>query len=247
MTYPIKLDTLLIELADFCNLNCIMCDMSKEGRIRHGHLNPQFPVHSTKGNFLSFHSFRKIIDSINSSSIKINQLSLFWLGEPMINPDIDLMLDYLNRNMTNIDGWLLHTNANLINDSTLKLLFNSDGNNILHFSIDAYSEEVYNKVRRGGDLNKVISNIQKALDLKEINPKLKLVLQFIIMDENKHEAKDFVDFWSKEFSKRNLPFVVASKYSEHSENTIFLRQEITTKEKQSDADLLHKDVSKDIL
>ncbi len=243
MVYPIKLDTIQIELADFCNLNCIMCDMSIEGRKRHGHLNPEQDIHSQKKQFLSFNTFKKIIDSINNSGIKVGILSLFWLGEPMINPYIDEMLSYLNTHSKNIDGWMIHTNGNVLRDSTVKIMCQSKKENILHFSIDAATEETYNKVRRGGNFKILIKNIRKVLDMK---PNLRLILQFIVMQENYKEAGAFIEFWKKEFEKRNMEYAVACNYSQHKKNTIFLRQEIGRPDKQKELDELHDRVCKEL-
>ena len=245
MTYPIKLDTLLIELADFCNLKCIMCDMSEEGRLRHGHPSPEQSIHGTQGRFLPFSSFRGIIDSINQSELKAGVISLFWLGEPMINSEIGKMLDYLSNHMENIDGWMLHTNGQILNEGTLRLMFESKGNNLLHFSVDAASPEVYGRVRRGGNYQILLENIRKALDLRREYPQsgLKLVLQFIVMEENKHEARPFLDFWGNEFRKRGLKFSIARNYSQHGQNTLFIRQEIATPSLQAKANEMHQAVA----
>ena len=242
MTYPIPLDTMLIELADFCNLQCIMCDMSEEGRRRHGHPNPEKPFHTTQRRFLPFESFKSIIDSINQSDIRIGVLSLFWLGEPLLNPEFNKMLTYLNRNMKNIGGWLLHTNGQILPEETLKLIFESDGNNTLHFSVDAASPELYAKIRKGGNYEKLVANIRKTLDYraKIPRPNLKLMLQFIVMEENKHEAKKFAEFWGKEFEKRGLRYTIARYYSQHWPNTIFFRQEIAVTKLQEKANKLHE-------
>jgi len=244
MSYPIKLDTMLVELADFCNLNCIMCDMSEEGRRRHGHENPEKSFHTTTGSFLPFESFRKLIDSIEASNIKVGLISLFWLGEPMINPDINKMLEYLESNTKNIGGWLLHTNGQVLTNDTAKLLVQKGCKKILHFSIDAASQEVYSRVRRGGNYSLLVENIRKVLDkLKDQpNENLKLILQFIVMQENKQDAKPFVEFWANEFRNRNLEYTLAGKYSQHGKHTIFIRQEIAKTELQESANKLHKEV-----
>jgi wyosine [tRNA(Phe)-imidazoG37] synthetase (radical SAM superfamily) len=243
MPYPIPLDTIQIELADFCNLKCVMCDMSTEGRQRHGHHDPEKDIHSQKKQFLPFESFKKVIDSINDSKIKVGVLSLFWLGEPLINPEINKMLEYLNRSMKNFDGWMIHTNANVMPESTIKLMLESKGKNVLHFSIDAGEKETYEKIRKGGNYETVVENIQKVLDmLKDIKTETRLILQFIILHENFHEAGKFINFWKNEFEKRNIDYTIAKNYDQHKKNTIFLRQEIGRPDDQKELDELHQKV-----
>ncbi len=166
----------------------------------------------------------------------------------MINPDINKMLDYLNKHMKNIDGWMIHTNGQVLSGETLKLIFESKGQNTLHFSIDASSPEVYSKIRRGGNYALLIENIQKTLNFRKKTPSdnLKLVLQFITMEENKQDGKEFIEFWSNEFRKRGLPFSVARNYFQHCQNTIFIRQEIAKPDLQAKANQLHQETADEL-
>ena len=68
------------------------------------------------------------------------------------------------------------------------------------------------------------------------------ILQFIVMEENKSDAELFVSFWTQEFKKRNLDFAIARNYAQHKKNTIFLRQEIATPDKQQAANTLHEEI-----
>jgi wyosine [tRNA(Phe)-imidazoG37] synthetase (radical SAM superfamily) len=248
MAYPIKLDTILIELADFCNLSCIMCDLSEAGRRRHGHNNPEKPFHTTRGKFLPFSAFKKLINSVEASGIQVGILSLFWLGEPMINPEIGRMLEYLETNAKSIGGWLLHTNGQVLTDSTARLLVQKGCFKMLHFSIDAASQEVYSKVRRGGNYALLVKNVRKVLDLVKASPNenFRLILQFIVMEENKQDAESFVVFWKHELESRGLECTVAGSYSQHKKHTIFLRQEIAKTQLQAKADALHREVCKSL-
>lgn len=129
-------------------------------------------------------------------------LKLFWLGEPFLNPSFSDMLSKcadLLREKKNyyID---IHTNAFFMDDELSDILImNSDIIPRITLSLDAYSKDVYRNIRRGGDLDKVITNIENFLKKRERAGKTNpgLIFQFIVMKENFHEAGDFVSFWKK--------------------------------------------------
>lgn len=181
---------ILIEVTDFCNLNCIMCS----------HENIPGP-HSKIQGFMNFETFKKIIDELPAKKVPAGY-KLFWLGEPFLNPDFPKMLSYIYEKLKNRSEYIdIHTNGHFLNNENIELLLNI-GNKLprLTISLDAIHPETYKKIRRGGDLNKVIENVKKLLHERE-RRKLSypgLILQFIIMEENWNEVKEFQDFWINE-------------------------------------------------
>ncbi|MFH1850235.1 MAG: radical SAM protein [archaeon] len=247
---PFKIDTVLIELADHCNLNCIMCDQSAEGNVRHGHKKALNGAHDKTKGFIELGDFRKIIDDINYGTLKYNVLSLFWLGEPLIHPEFPEIINYVNSNRVNFDGWLIHTNGLKLDENVCDILLaRSTDRDTLHISVDAATPETYSNIRKGGDFNRLLQNIETLLRRKSEQAlrSPRLVFQFIVMEENKHEATPFVALMAKLFAKYNLQHVVADEYRDCRENTIFLRKEITVTSKQHEADILHKETSGKLL
>ncbi|MDD2714746.1 MAG: radical SAM protein [Candidatus Wallbacteria bacterium] len=180
---------ILIEVTDFCNLNCVMCS----------HENIPGPHSRAKG-FMSFEQFKKIVDELPEKKVAYGY-KLFWLGEPFLNPDFPAMLSYLYSKIRNRPEYIdLHTNAHFLHADNRKLLLQC-GDKIprLTISLDAIRPETYRKIRRGGELKNAMENVNALLAEREqaglTQPTL--IFQFIIMDENREEALEFQNYWKE--------------------------------------------------
>ena len=131
---------------------------SEEGKKEHGHLDLT-KVHGNEKGFMKVEDVKKLIDDINKGNLHYGVLSLFWLGEPLLHPDFKEIMKYVNSHRKNYSGWLIHTNGlTLSKDVSKVLLKNVTEKDILHFSIDAATKETYDKIRRGGNFNKLKRN-----------------------------------------------------------------------------------------
>jgi len=168
----------IVETSAYCNLKCIMC--------------PHSSLKREKGN-MNLDVFQKIVDEVAS----INPDTTLWLalmGEPLMNPGrLTSMIIYAKRHgltdvRLNTNGLLLTT---LYAESLVSL-----GLDYILVSVDAHQSRTYEKIRAGGDLHKLTKNIECILALRNQNQsKLKIVTQFIIMDENETEVDDFKEYW----------------------------------------------------
>ena len=110
----------------------------------------------------------------------------------------------------------LFTNGTLLNDKNSQIILNSSPTR-LFVSIDAASEEVYDKVRipvnkkiiNSGRLS-LIENIKNFIKLRNLqNKKLPLVrVSFVALEKNVHEVDEFIKKWvnivdSVEIQKEN--------------------------------------------
>jgi MoaA/NifB/PqqE/SkfB family radical SAM enzyme len=85
--------------------------------------------------------------------------------------------------------------AKIMLDKKSKKLLDA-GVNVFDISLDAYSDEIYSKVRVKGDLSKVRPNVLNLIKLiKEGNYDAKLVVSFVEQPLNMHETKQFEEFW----------------------------------------------------
>ena len=70
---------------------------------------------------------------------------------------------------------------------------------MIDVSIDAYSNEIYKKVRVGGDLDVTKKNVLRLLELNdEVGHKTKIIVSFVEQKENSHEIEKFKEFWQKQ-------------------------------------------------
>jgi|ETNmetMinimDraft_20_1059909.scaffolds.fasta_scaffold14624_3 radical SAM protein with 4Fe4S-binding SPASM domain len=199
-----------IESSYFCNLKCPMC------------AREMIETKDMEGT-MSSSLYNKIIREAEKN--KMPSIMLAHEGEPLTNPFIADMVKQASEAGI-MDIWL-HTNANLLTeDMSEKLIRN--GLTKINFSIDAFSEETYNKVRVGGDYNKVIRNIEAFLRIKDQLKKkyIRVRVSFVAMDTNKHEMGGFFEFWKDkvnlicfqdliDFSKFDNKGLAANKHSDY--------------------------------
>jgi sulfatase maturation enzyme AslB (radical SAM superfamily) len=183
-----RIESLLVEWTDRCNLSCIMC------RQKQAMLPP-------KGGFIDPELWKSILSDIRASNLSVKALSPFWYGEPFLHPKALEMLKYafrLNYNQEYdrrleqlerlgnkkllkdflcthpfsnqvFDYMELHTNGELLNEKTIKYLFSKEGARSLGylvFSLDALHDSTYSRIRRGGNFQKTVENLKLCLSLK---------------------------------------------------------------------------------
>lgn len=93
------------------------------------------------------------------------------------------------------DTWIC-TNGTLLDDDRIDLILDSNITR-LTISIDAITKETYKKVR-GGDFDKLMSNISNFLNKRKMRNRRLPVLRvtFVKYNLTEHEEKEFVDHWS---------------------------------------------------
>ncbi len=256
-----QIESLLIEITDRCNLNCIMCKQ-KEAMLS--------TAPAPNAGFMSFELWKSILLDILNSNLKVKAVTPFWYGEPFLhpnalemlrfafelnyNPEYDKLLERMKRmknkkllvdflqtypfNNKVFDYMEIHTNGILLTKKIMDFFFSPVATRSLGylvFSVDAATEQTYNRIRRGGDFKKLIKKIKYALTLKaklirKKENQLKktvrpvIVIQFIVMKENYREAEEFVDYWKAYMDSLGIPCQINAGYEPpFLKDTIFLR------------------------
>ncbi len=186
-----------IELTDHCNLSCIHCiqTLRKE------------KIHNKEKTFLAFNNWKKILNDLKLFNEPINIIP-FWAGEPMLHPRFNEFIRYAfeqNNNNSSFNYFNININGTLLDKKTTQNILCCAGLSNqkkgtferIHFSLDAVTPETFKKIK-GVDLyNQTIQNI--VYFIKERNRKKldypKISVALIVMDENKHEAEKFLNFW----------------------------------------------------
>ncbi len=192
---------LSIEINSTCNLKCIMCNRGNYDKINLGPMDIDM--------------FKFIIKNIERNLFYFDSIQLFFNGEPLLHPYFDKLIDFLReKNVNNqlFRNVIIDTNGQFltprISQKIIKL-----GRVSITFSLDAFSKTTYDKIRRGGDFERVISNIKFFLknQVKVYNHhSLFSKLQFIIMEENQHEVSQFARFWSEYLHSLKVDFSVVN-------------------------------------
>lgn len=164
-----------------CNLNCPGCEVGIAG--------PAVEIKKVKqpgSRMMNFETFKKCIEPLKEY---LFQISLYDEGEPLLNPELELMIAYVRK--LNISSCV---SSNLSLRLTEQKITNiiSSGLDHLVVAIDGTTHEIYEKYRKGGSLELVLSNIKRFVEIKNKlkNKNLLIDMQFIIFDHNKHQIED---------------------------------------------------------
>lgn len=167
--YPFSLTT---EPTNLCNLACPECPT--------GNKTSNIP----KGK-MPFDIYKDLIDDLKPYVI---YQMLYFQGEPFLNPEIYKMIKYSeSKNIYTT----LSTNGHFINKENAREIIKSGLKEII-ISLDGATQEVYEKYRVGGNLNKVLNGIKNLVESKkEFNSKhLKIKVQFLVFKHNEHQINE---------------------------------------------------------
>jgi radical SAM protein with 4Fe4S-binding SPASM domain len=134
--------------------------------------------------------FEKIILQTKEYS---NFIWLHHMGEPLLDVNIDKKINFCKKHNIRVG---ISTNGTLLDEKNSRKLLNTDLDQIL-ISIDGAVKETYEKIRRNGDFEKTVSNIETFLRLKKKLKKKKpsITLQIILMKETEEEINQFIKKW----------------------------------------------------
>jgi len=182
LDYPM---TVVLELVNRCDLECVMCYQG-------------FRNDSEK-----FTVDEKILEKI-FKDFKKNQLSALMLtaSEPLLYKNIGKVLKKAEE--AEIMDTFLFTNGSLLNNKNSEMILNSCITRMF-VSIDAATEETYNKVRvpvgkkrlEENRLEILESKIKNFINLRNsMKKKLPLTrVSFVALEENQHEVEEFKKKW----------------------------------------------------
>ena len=174
-----------IEISSLCNLACVHCPPQNKDFKEH---------HRQKGN-MEIPLFDKVMDEIDQYGPR--HIALHKDGEPLLHPQTRDILRRVKKNQNHTV--YLTTNAHRLTPEIGKSILENQIN-VINFSIGAYSEEFYKKVR-GRGFDRVMKNIHGFLDMVKTSSWKPIILVQIInlpeYDEMPDEIKNFKKYWSK--------------------------------------------------
>lgn len=158
--------------------------------------------------------FRKILDRLSPD---LFYLTLYFQGEPMLNPHFSEMLTMArNQNIFVATS----TNGHYLDDKNIDSIIKS-GLNHLIISLDGLDQQTYEKYRVNGDLPTVTEGIKRLVAAKKaMNSKAPFIeLQFIVMRHNEQQMQQMREF-AKLSGVDQLSFKTAQVYNFDDESTI---------------------------
>ena len=176
-------EVILIDNCNSCNLRCSMCDHQNIRKYR-------------KLQLMDMGVYRKIIDEIALEKPHARVWGIFF-GEPFLCRDIAERIHYAKvQGLTDV---VLNSNGTLLTAEKARAVINA-GLDALYVGIDAATQEVYEKIRVGGDFHTAVKNVLQYRDLlaRYGKPHQQLFVQYVVSDLNAHEVERFKLFWAQE-------------------------------------------------
>ena len=184
-----------IDISNVCNLKCPLCH-------RNDHGEEAYTLNTSIN--LGVNDFKRLLEVFpNLERIYLG----FLICEPTLNPNFIDIVRFLKENNKAIT---LSTNGNTFagDSNKCKNFWNTflnllDKNDKIIWPVDGFTEEVYQKYRRGGYLFKVLKNLDRATT---INPSIDHTIQTIIFQHNKQQINELYEEFKEMYNFRfNLP------------------------------------------
>ena len=178
--FPLQI---VVDVTELCNLACAHC------------LHAEFVKHPK---YAARHMSAAIHDKLVAEAARdgkglLRYLRYTAMGEPLLHPEIFSFLAKAKRDSGTAVA--LTTNGTLLSGDVIERLLDT-GVDIVDISIDAFSPDAYQAVRRGGDRDATYKKVLAFLAAREQRRGgTKIVTTFIEQPLNQGEADDFRRFW----------------------------------------------------
>ncbi len=167
-----------VEVSAECNLQCSMC---------------HYPMMRRPKGRMPFPLWRKCADEIARVSPD-TECWFSFCGEPLLEPELLFrMLGY--GESVGLRSLNVNTNGTPLTRDLAGPLLDS-GADLIVIGIDGFSADVYERVRIGANRDEVYANVEHLLRVRHgrgHGPEVQV--QFIEMEENRHEMEPFVAYW----------------------------------------------------
>ena len=138
-----------IEPTSRCNSQCTTCEHKNMKRVKQD---------------MSMELYKKIINECAQYKNLITNLSLSFMGEPLLDKNIFKKIKMAKER--GIKSVSFISNASLLTEEKAKYLIDS-GIDVITFSVDGATKESYKKIRIGLNYEQVVGNIKRFVELKK--------------------------------------------------------------------------------
>jgi MoaA/NifB/PqqE/SkfB family radical SAM enzyme len=169
-----------IDISPLCNLRCTACVHADPN----GNPTLEKQVFEPKHK-MTVEQFQRIVDQIGG---KATSVSLYYLGDPMVHPDLDRMC-----RIAADAGLQVHISSNFsfgLKDERIRSIVTS-GLSHLTVCIDGLTQDKYQRTRVGGNIGRVVNNLRRVSEVrKELGQKYPLIeVQYIMFQHNLDEVE----------------------------------------------------------
>jgi MoaA/NifB/PqqE/SkfB family radical SAM enzyme len=183
-TYKIKQwekfpSQIAVESTSRCNSQCIICEHKDMKRAKQD---------------MPMELYEKIINECSQYKNLINNLSLSFMGESLLDENIFKKIKMARERGIKRVSFIC--NGSLLTEEKAKYLIDF-GIDVITFSIDGATKESYEKIRIGLNYEQVVGNIKKFIELKKIlkSKKPTISVDMVQTKFNETEAELFKRQW----------------------------------------------------
>ena len=164
-----------VEITTYCGARCVMCPRHKY----------RFPCeHMEMG------LFKSVVDQ--AVELDVLSLNTCGFGDVFMDPDLEEKFSYVKSKYPSVKIFVSST-GHLIHENNMHLLRYID---TLRISMYGTTKETYEMIHRGSlRFENVMANIDRVLALPK--PRPYLMMNFLVLPENKHQIEDFKRFESR--------------------------------------------------
>ena len=175
---------LQVELHQICNLRCPSCTIGMPDSAA----NAKYVTDA----HIDWELYKKII--LEGEKYGCPALNPQGVNEPLLSPDLEDHIKFASQH--GFIDIMMNTNATLLSEERAKKLLDS-GLTRIRFSLDSATEDLYKKVRVGGNYDTVMKNIERFIEMRNASgSKLPVVgVNFVRMSVNEHEEELFIKKW----------------------------------------------------
>lgn len=167
-----KWTTLNVEGYNVCNLRCKMCPYS---------------IMTRKKTLMPLELYEHLIDEAKAFDIRTINLNIY--NEPLLDPLLFERVAYAKSQNMLVQ---FTSNGMLLGSSEISNILSTKVDRI-YFSVDGATRNTYEKIRQGGDFDKVRQNIATLLERRSILPKVEIVM--VVQNDNYSEVNAFHNMW----------------------------------------------------
>jgi sulfatase maturation enzyme AslB (radical SAM superfamily) len=182
MTSIPKTHEIRVETSTKCSFHCLMCPRETFQRPR---VNMPDAL------------FEKIVATTLEEAPNINTLTFSGFGEFSMDPDWRSKMVLAAKSFPVIN---ILTNLSRFSDDDLEFLLQHVSS--IRISLYGLTKETYKKVHRsrnGNPFETIIKQIEWLCDHRK--PDQEVILNYLILDENKHETQDWIKFWENKATR----------------------------------------------
>jgi len=172
-----------VELANYCNLKCVMCPV---------------PHLKRKRGFMDELIFRKIVEDLRRESGFVFLPQGF--GESLLHSQWVRFIDFAGSK--EIQPIVILTNGMLLSgDKVAAIMKKAD---IVIVTLDGSTAKTYESVRVNSSFERVTENIKTLLRIRGNLDRPRCIIRIIRMQDTEEEIETFRMYWSKEIGKEDI-------------------------------------------